>query len=46
MVYARSGTVIIAFFANGVTTQIGEAEDLIGALARRIVEYFDSAAAR
>lgn len=45
MVYARSGTVIIAFFANGVTTQIGEAEDLIGALARRIVEYFDGAAA-
>ena len=45
MVYARSGTVIIAFFANGVTTQIGEAEDLIGALARRIVEYFDGATA-
>jgi beta-lactamase class A len=44
MVYARSGTVIIAFFANGVTSQIGEAEDLIGALSRRIVDYFDGAA--
>jgi hypothetical protein len=44
MVYARSGTVIIAFFANGVTGQLGEAEDLIGALSRRIIEYFDGAA--
>jgi len=44
MVYARSGTVIIAFFANGVTGQLGEAEDLIGALSRRIIDYFDGAA--
>ena len=46
MVYARSGTVIIAFFVNGVTGQLGEAEDLIGQLSRQIIEYFDGAASR
>ncbi len=41
MIYARSGTIVIAFFANAITGQYGEAEDAIGQLARRIVEYFD-----
>lgn len=43
MVYARSGTVIIAIFVNGVTGTLGEAEDMIGEVARTIVDYFDGA---
>lgn len=46
LVSARSGTVIIAFFANGVTGPLGEAEDRIGHLAREIVDYFDGASPR
>ena len=41
MVYGRSGTIVIAFFANGVTGTYAETEDRIGQLARLIVEYFD-----
>ena len=41
MVYARSGTVIIAFFCNGLTGNLGEVEDMIGRVARQIIEYFD-----
>ncbi len=41
MVYARSGTVIIAFFVNGITGNLGETEDMIGRVARQIVDYFD-----
>ena len=43
MVYGRSGTIVIAFFANGVTGTYAEAEDRIGQVARLIVEYFDGA---
>jgi reactive intermediate/imine deaminase len=45
LVSARSGTVLIAFFANGVTGSYGEAEDRIGRAARDIVDYFDRAQA-
>ena len=41
LVSARSGTVIISFFANGVTGPYGEAEDRIGHIAREIIDYFD-----
>ncbi len=41
LVSARSGTVIIAFFVNGITGPYGEAEDRIGLAARDIVGYFD-----
>ena len=41
IVYGHSGTIVIAFFANGVTGTYAEAEDRIGQLARLIVEYFD-----
>ncbi len=41
MVYARSGTVIIAFFTNGITGSLGDAEDMIGRVSRQIVDYFD-----
>ena len=41
MIYARSGTVIVAFFVNGITGPYGEAEDRIGRVSRMIVDYFD-----
>lgn len=44
MVYARSGTVLIAFFVNGVTGQLGETEDMIGHVSRQIIDYFDGPA--
>ena len=46
LVSARSGEVIISFFANGVTGSYGEAEDRIGRAAVAIVDYFDQAQAR
>ena len=45
MVYARSGTIIVAFFANGITGQYAETEDMIGRTSRKIVDYFDRAVA-
>ena len=44
MVYARSGTVIMAFFVNGITGPYAEGEDMIGRTAKKIVDYFDGAA--
>lgn len=44
LVSARSGTVIISFFVNGVTGSYGEAEDRMGHAAREIVRYFDGVA--
>ena len=41
MVYARSGTIIIAFFTNGITGLLADTEDMIGRIARQIVDYFD-----
>ena len=46
LVSARSGTVLISFFVNGVTGSYGEAEDRIGRAARDIVEHFDRAQPR
>jgi reactive intermediate/imine deaminase len=46
LVSARSGTVIISFFVNGVTGSYGEAEDRIGRAARDLVDYFDRAQPR
>jgi len=43
LVSARSGTIVISFFVNGVTGSYGEAEDRIGRAAREIVDYFDRA---
>jgi beta-lactamase class A len=45
MIYARSGTVVIAVFVNGVRGPLGETEDRIGQVARLVVEYFDGVAA-
>jgi len=46
LVSARSGTVVISFFVNGVTGSYGEAEDRMGRAAREIVDYFDRAQPR
>jgi beta-lactamase class A len=43
MIYARSGTIVIAFFTNGITGTYAETEDRIGRIARMIVDYFDGA---
>lgn len=44
MIYSPNGTLIVAFFTNGVTGSMGEAEDRIGRTSRAIVDYFDRAA--
>jgi beta-lactamase class A len=41
LVSARSGPIVVSFFANGITGSYGEAEDRIGHIARAIVGYFD-----
>ena len=41
IVLARSGPIVIAFFANAITGPYGEAEDRMGRIAQLIVEYFD-----
>jgi hypothetical protein len=42
MVYARSGPIVVSFFANGVKGSYAEAEDRIGRLGERLVRYFDA----
>jgi beta-lactamase class A len=39
--FARSGPIVISFFANAIEGPYAEAEDRIGQIARLIVEYFD-----
>ena len=41
IIYARSGSIAVAFFANSVTGSYAEAEDRIGRLGAKLVEYFD-----
>jgi beta-lactamase class A len=41
VVFARSGPIVIAFFANAIEGPYGEAVDRIGRIAHLIVEYFD-----
>jgi len=43
VVYAKSGPIVIAFFANAIAGSYGEAEDREGRIAQLIVEYFDGA---
>jgi beta-lactamase class A len=43
IVFARSGPIVIAFFANAITGPYGEAEDRLGRVAQLIVQYFDGA---
>ncbi|HXG88907.1 MAG TPA: serine hydrolase [Vicinamibacterales bacterium] len=39
--FTRSGPVVISFFTNAITGSYGEAEDRMGRIAARIVEYFE-----
>ena len=43
ILYTKSGPVVVVVCANNITGNYGEAEDRIGELARRIVDYFDGA---
>jgi beta-lactamase class A len=40
VVYAPSGPIVVSFFLNEITGNYGEAEDHMGRVTRRIVEYF------
>jgi reactive intermediate/imine deaminase len=44
IIYARSGPIVIAFLANGITGSYAEAEDRIGRIAKLVVDHFDSVA--
>jgi beta-lactamase class A len=39
--FARSGPIVIAFFANAITGNYGAAEDQIGRIAELVLEHFD-----
>jgi beta-lactamase class A len=45
IIYARSGPIVIAVLATGITGSYGEAEDRIGRIAELVVKHFDGAAA-
>jgi beta-lactamase class A len=40
VVYAPSGPIVVAFFLNEITGNYGEAEDHMGRVTQKIVEYF------
>jgi len=41
MIYSRSGPIVVAFFGSAIEGPYAEAEDRIGRIAQRIVDYFD-----
>jgi hypothetical protein len=43
VIFSRSGPIVVAFFANAIEGNYGEAEDREGQIARIVVEYFDGA---
>ena len=43
IIFARSGPIVVSFFANAIEGSYGEAEDRIGRIAQQIVGYFDGA---
>jgi beta-lactamase class A len=43
IIYARSGPIVIAVLAVGITGSYGEAEDRIGRMAEMVVNHFDRA---
>ena len=43
IIFARSGPIVVAFFANAIQGPYAEAEDRIGRIAQLIVGYFDGA---
>ena len=44
IIYARSGPIVIAVLAAGITGSYGEAEDRIGRIAEIVVKHFDGPA--
>lgn len=43
IVFAKSGPIVISFFANSIEGPFAEAEDRVGRIAQIIVAYFDGA---
>jgi beta-lactamase class A len=43
IIFARSGPIVVSFFANSIVGPYAEAEDRIGRIAQLIVAYFDGA---
>ena len=41
VVYAKSGPIVVSFFLNEIRGNYGEAEDHMGRVTMKIVEYFD-----
>lgn len=41
IIYTRSGPVVIAVFASGITGPYGDAEDRIGRIGKLVVDHFD-----
>ncbi len=41
IIYSRSGPIIVSFFLNAITELYGDAEDRMGRVAERVVEYFE-----
>ena len=41
IIFARSGPIVVSFFANAIEGSYGEAEDRMGRIAQMIVAYFD-----
>jgi beta-lactamase class A len=41
IIYSRSGPIVVSFFLNAITEPYGEAEDRMGRVAQRIVQYFE-----
>ena len=41
VLYSRSGPIVIAALVTGITGPLGEAEDGIGRIAKRVVDHFD-----
>ena len=46
IIFAKSGPIVVSFFSNEIVGTYGDAEDVIGQIARRIVDYFDPVAVK
>ncbi len=42
IIYSRSGPIIVSLFLNAITEPYGEAEDRMGRIAQRIVQYYET----
>ena len=46
IIFAKSGPIVVSFFGNAITGPYGDAEDAIGRMAQKVVEYFDAGTPR